>query len=127
MIPALDNDEELKYVFYVGENIGAVGLWKRTPEYEFPIFQNTRGQGVFMSPDVNFGNLNKVEPTDEFYDAVRQITDSDVMEIDVEDCEWYEREFVHAVVNMAAEKGRDGIPTEVGQLVTHAEMRGAVE
>jgi len=116
MIPALDDLEKIEYYWYVGDPIPTVGLWKRTGRYEMPIFQNTRGQGVFNGLDTDDGDIDGTEPTDAFWSALEDVVDQDGGGVDIEGCEWFEREFIHALLGVAAETDEDDIPTEVGQL-----------
>jgi hypothetical protein len=116
-----------EYVFYVGENIGNISLWERSTsdwdhvdwQHERPIYANTRGQGVWYSssPDEYHGT-EPVEPTEAFWNALKQITDPEGGRIDVEDCEWYECEVVQSTIQMV-EAGAVTDPME--DLLAYAE------
>ena len=117
MIGVLDELERIEYYWYVSDPIPAVGLWKRTGRYEMPIYQNTRGVGVFNALSEDEGSDTDREPTDAFWDALEDVvTDA---EIDAEDCEWYEREFIYQLLDVAAESDPDDLPTEIGQLFAY--------
>lgn len=119
MMPALGIEGDVEYVWYVSDPVQVVGLWKRTPRYEFPLYQNTRGQAVFNAADADEGNADEYEPTDAFWQAIEQLTEpiGEGEPIDVRDCEWYEREFISEVMGLMAEHEGDDIPAEIGQLL----------
>jgi len=125
-IPALDNDEDIEYKWHVGEPVALVSLWKVTPTYEFPIYQQTRGYAVFNSSEHESGNIDSVDPTPAFWTALRDVIDEETSEVDVEDCEWYESEFIGELLNVAA-LDEGGMLMEIGQLFAIALRRGDAE
>ena len=116
MIPLLDDPDEVDYYWYVGDPLPTVSLYKRTGRYEMPIYENTRGQAVFHGADVDDGTSDEHEPTDAFWSALETFIDGRAERIDVEECEWYEREFLQSLVNVGAETDPERVPTEIGQL-----------
>lgn len=121
MIPALDDRDEIEYRWYVGDYVKTVGLWKRTPTYGFPIYQNTRGKAIFNAAEIERGNIESTEPTAAFFDVVAAIPDPDAGVIDTEGCEWYEREFVGELFEVAASCDDGDLPVEIGQLIDYAQ------
>lgn len=135
MIPELETATARTYVFYVGEPIGSVGLWKRyddsldedVPEAfarEYPIFQNTRGRGIWNSSDTETSNVGLKEPTDAFWRALQQLASEQQSltgGIDVDECEWYEVEAIQSVVDMTLSVDADDIPAEIGGLLAYAD------
>lgn len=120
MMPTLNyletGDDE--YYWYIGDRIGSVSLWVRNAGTEFPIYQNTRGQGVWNSADPDTHNQDRHEPTQAFWDAVDQLSQPDVDEIDVEDCEWWERECIRSIIGMVDD---ENATPEMSLLLNHAE------
>ncbi|MFW5896322.1 MAG: hypothetical protein ACOCUA_02950 [archaeon] len=117
MIPLLEDLERVEYFWYVSDPVPAVGLWKRTGRYEMPIYQNTRGMGVFNALSEDEGSETDREPTDAFWDALEDVVSEG--EIDAQGCEWYETEFIHTLLNVAAECDEEDLPTEIGQLFAY--------
>lgn len=115
MIPLLDDPEEVEYYWYVGDPVPTVGLYKRTGRYETPIYQNTRGKGVFVGAEVDVGNVDETEPTGAFWEALDKIVNGDEG-IEVSETEWYENEFLYELLAIAEDTDADDLPTEIGQL-----------
>ena len=138
-IPQFQAAMAREYVWQIGDPVPHTGLWVRYNEdelpddgmrAEYPIYQNTRGMGVYNATDPETSNADAVEPTDAFWEALRSMHNGDMGEgIGVEDCEWYEVEFVHSVMSMMIEHDADDLPMEIGELFDHAtrEVRGGEE
>lgn len=127
-IPAVKAGLVKDYVFFIGDPIRTVSLWKRygepedavPEEYtaEYPIYANTRGQGVWNTEEPGETNQETVEPTDAFWNAVWDIRHNDSGSIDVEDCEWYEREVIQSLLHMLHD---EATTVEMGGLFAYAE------
>jgi hypothetical protein len=124
MISALDVDEDVEYVWYVGDPVPTVGLWKRTRGHEVPIYQNTRGEAVFNGLSVSDGDIDATEPTSAFWNALNELINSDAEKIDVGYSKWFEIEFINAVAGIGIDKDDSENPIEVGQLFSIAQERG---
>lgn len=124
MIPALDVDEDVEYVWYVGDPVPTIGLWKRSRGSEVPIYQNTRGKGVFNGVSISDGDIDATDPTAAFWDALDELVTGEGDGIDVEGCEWYEIEFLNDVAGIGINAETADIPAEVGQLFSIAQERG---
>jgi hypothetical protein len=103
-----------EYRFYVGERVGNVSLWRRTDETtEKPIVANTRGLTTWFSYDFDeYENTEPVNPTDAFWKALAKI-DAGKAEIQIADCEWYERELIQSL-------GRPAFTGEQRELLDYA-------
>ncbi|WP_256394143.1 hypothetical protein [Natronoarchaeum rubrum] len=132
-LPSLDGEPRRVYHFEVGDPVGTVGLWKRYASDEFdefvaeyPIYQNTRGQGVWNSEDVDTRNTDETDPSAAFWRALKTITTAEPGEpIDVRECEWYERELINSLLSMRElEHAGEELPHEIGELLAYAELRG---
>ena len=125
-----------EYVWQIGDPVPTTGLWVRYNEdelpddgvrAEYPIYQNTRGMCVYNATDPETSNAGESEPTDAFWQALGAMHNGQMSEgIDVEDCEWYEVEFINSLVGMLVEHDADDLPMEIGELFDHAtrEVRG---
>ena len=127
-IPPLNIEQTRTYVFYIGEPIGTVGLWKRYQGddggEEYPIYQNTRGRGIWNSCDTATTNQDCEHPTDAFWRVLEQLTNGQRTldgGFDVEDCYWYEIETLESVMAMATQHDADDLPVEIGGLLAYAE------
>lgn len=88
-----------EYVFFVGEHIKTVSLWRRIGDKEHPIYANTRGQCEWYSFDAGeCENTAETKPTEAFWKALRKISNGEGR-FSIEECEWYEREVVSALGN----------------------------
>ena len=103
-----------EYRFYVGVNVGNVSLWRRTAEdTEQPIMANTRGLTTWFSYDFDeYENTDPERPTQAFWDALAALRQG-AYEVDLSDCEWYERELVHSL-------GDPALTDEQEQLLDYA-------
>jgi len=124
MIPALDVDEDVEYVWYLGDPVPTIGLWKRSRGSEVSIYQNTRGKGVFNGVSISAGDADATDPTVAFWDALNELVTGEGGGIDVEGCEWYEIEFLDDVVDIGINAETADIPAEVGRLFSIAQERG---
>lgn len=103
---------DVEYYFYVGEDVPSMSLWRREGDEEFPIYANTLGRGAWYSSDAEVSkNVDEVEPSDAFWDALKQIASR--ISTDVDGCEWYEQE----VLNML---GRPAQTPEQRELIRYA-------
>ena len=127
-----------EYVFYVGERVGTVGLWKRydddygdeetPPQYtqEYPIVQNTRGRWMWNASDESAGNVDSTAPTDEFWRGLEQIAIGEFADLEL-DCEWYEAELIGELLDLCHAVDGDNLPTEIGGLLAYAEQQRWVD
>lgn len=108
------SDDYPQYRFYVGESVGNVSLWRRTDEdTEKPIVANTRGLTTWFSYEFDeYANTEPEEPTQQFWDALAKIA-AGVREVEIADCEWYERELVQSL-------GEPELTTEQEDLLDYA-------
>jgi len=113
-----DDREPNTYIWHVGGRIGNVSLWARYDDLEYPIYGNTRGREIWNSASVGLTNQDVTEPTDAFYQAVLDLHNPGIIQIDVEDCTWYERECIQSLATML--ENNDTIP-EMHQLLRFAE------
>jgi hypothetical protein len=125
-IRELIDPADQEYVWYIGDPVATVGLWRREDGTEFPVYQQTRGQAVFNSRHADESNIGTEEPTTAFFDALRSLNHGDYDPetddgLDVEGCEWYEVEFLNELLRIAAEQEP---PESVGRLFAHAQVRG---
>lgn len=111
-------EHEPCYVWYINNPIRSVSLWRRSGGGEFPAYQNTRGRCIWNSPETGVTNAAVRTPTDAFWDAINQLLEEGVTEIDVEDCKWWERECIESLIGVVEE---DEGPRAVGLLLSHAE------
>ena len=123
-----------EYVFYVGERVGTVGLWKRydddygddavPPQYtqEYPIVQNTRGRWMWNASDESEGNVDSIDPTDEFWRGLEQIANGELRGLEI-DPEWYEAEVIGELLDLCHAVDGDELPTEIGGLLAYAKER----
>jgi hypothetical protein len=114
-IPALEAMEARRYRFSVGDEIGHITFWIQYDEtdgpvsdsytQEYPLWANTRGIGMFISSDPEFGEDDYIEPSEAFWKtlaAISEIEEGD--SVSTEDCEWYEREFLSSMDNLWAQE-----------------------
>jgi hypothetical protein len=103
-----------EYRFYIGERIGNVSLWRRTAEdTEQPIMANTRGLTTWFSYDFDeYENTEPAQPTQAFWDALAALRQG-AYEVDLAECEWYERELIHSL-------GEPAMTGEQEQLLEYA-------
>jgi len=124
-IPELTDPTDEKYIWYVGDPVATVGLWRREDGTEFPVYQQTRGQAVFNSRRVNESTIDTADPTPAFFDALRSLGSGDYDPetddgLDVEGCEWYEVEFLNELLRVSAEQEP---PESIRRLLAHAQAR----
>lgn len=129
-LPSFEHITNREYVWMVGDPVPSVGLWVRyesDEEFEdsgeYPIYQNTRGKGMFNSTNIDINTSDVTEPTAAFWDALRQLQTPGEERIDVEDCEWYEREFVNSLIGVLQQEGDK--PEEIGELFAQAQGESA--
>jgi len=124
-IPELTDPADEEYVWYIGDPVATVGLWRREGDTEFPVYQQTRGEAVFNSRHADESSIGTKDPTAAFFDALRELNNGEYDPetddgLDVEGCEWYEIEFLNALLGVA---GQGNLPASIGRLFVHAEMR----
>jgi hypothetical protein len=122
-----------EYHFYIGEQIGTVGLWKEydddygdeeTPHQftkEYPIFQNTRGRGIWNSNSSDETTMNRRDPTDEFWRGLAKIAAQGPKAQFDFDGEWYEAEVIQSIIDLSISLRGEAMPSEVGGLLVYAE------
>jgi len=113
--------DDLEYVWYLGDEVRTVGLWRREGEREHPIYQNTRGRAMWNSFETdNYQGTTPIRPTEAFWDAAAALagaTDHEPEdEIDISDCDWFEREFLQAFHHVES-------PPETVELLRYAAER----
>jgi hypothetical protein len=113
------------YVWYVGDPVATVGLWRREGDTEFPVYQQTRGKAVFNARHADESTIGTEEPTTAFFDALRALDNGEYDPetddgLNVAGCEWYEVEFLDALLGIAAQ---GDVPSSIEQLFVHAQVR----
>jgi len=131
-LPAIEASMAREYVFYVGDKVGSVSLWKRYDDdygdeevptqftQEYPIVQNTRGRWMWNGSDESAGNVGSIEPTDEFWRGLEQIANGDLRGLEI-DPEWYEAELIGELLDLCHAVDGDDLPTEIGGLLAYAQ------
>jgi len=114
-----------EYVWYVGDPLATVGLWRREGDTEFPVYQQTRGKAVFNARHADESTIGTEEPTTAFFDALRALDNGEYDPetddgLNVAGCEWYEVEFLDALLRIAAQ---GDVPSSIEQLFVHAQVR----
>jgi len=122
-----------EYHFYIGEPVGTVGLWQQydddygdgeTPlQYtqEYPIFQNTRGRGVWNSDSIDETTMDRREPSDDFWRALAVIAEQGPASRLGFEGEWYEAEVIQSIIDLAMSIDGEPLPSEIGGLLVYAE------
>jgi len=124
-IPGLTDPADDEYIWYVGDPVATVGLWRREGDTEFPVYQQNRGVAMFNSRYADESTIGTEEPTTAFFDALRSLNnggyDPETDDgLDVEGCEWYEVEFLNELLRVAAEQEP---PESIRRLFAHAQVR----
>ena len=123
--PELTDPADEGYVWYIGDPVTTVGLWRREGDTEFPVYQQTRGQAVFNTRHADESTIDTEDPTPAFFDALQELNngayDPETDDgLDVEGCKWYEIEFLDSLLGVASQ---GDLPASIGRLFVHAEMR----
>jgi len=123
-LPGPMDDE---YVWYIGDPVAIVSLWRRRDSTEFPIYQQTRGHAVFNSRQPDSCSMDTAEPTDAFFNALQALDSGEYDPktddgLDVKGCEWYEIEFLKELFMFVADNEP---PTSIKELFVYAVTKDA--